>query len=85
MMRIALICLWLVEVRYSLAQFPATFLMENFGRRFWTQTMLPGRFIGLAITGASYLVGVEKNPKTTEGLYLTGLIISMHSMGPMLV
>lgn len=65
-----------------LGTIPAIFLMERFGRRFWALAMLPGCFIGLAITGGSYLVGVEKDPRTTEGLYLTGLIIYMAFYGP---
>jgi hypothetical protein len=56
--------------------------MERFGRWFWALIMLPGFSICLAITGVSYLVGIEKHPKTTEGLYLTGLMIYMAFYGP---
>jgi len=65
-----------------LGTIPAIILMDRCGRRFWAITMLPGFFIGLVITGCSYLVNAEKKPGTTEGLYLTGLIIYMAFYGP---
>lgn len=65
-----------------LGTIPAIFLMERYGRRFWALTMLPGFFVGLAITGGSYLVNADKSPGKTEGLYLTGLIIYMLFYGP---
>jgi MFS family permease len=65
-----------------LGTIPAIFLMERCGRRFWAITMLPGFFIGLVITGCSYLVDVKTNPAKTEGLYLTGLILYMGFYGP---
>ncbi len=65
-----------------LGTIPAILLMERCGRRFWAITMLPGFFIGLVITGCSYLVDVKKQPAKTEGLYLTGLILYMGFYGP---
>jgi len=65
-----------------LGTIPAIFLMERCGRRFWAITMLPGFFIGLVITGASYLLNAKTNPAGTEGLYLTGLILYMGFYGP---
>ncbi|KAL2672883.1 hypothetical protein Neosp_013599 [[Neocosmospora] mangrovei] len=64
-----------------LGTIPAIFLMERFGRRFWAITMLPGFFIGLVLIGISYQFDVEKDLKTVEGLYLTGLIIYMGFFG----
>ncbi|PKS08049.1 hypothetical protein jhhlp_006661 [Lomentospora prolificans] len=61
---------------------PAIFTMERFGRRFWALLMLPGFFVGLIITGCSYLFDPETEPKKTQGLYLTGLIIYMLFYGP---
>lgn len=65
-----------------LGTIPAIILMERCGRRFWAITMLPGFFIGLVITGCSYLLPTDKNAKATEGVYLTGLIIYMAFYGP---
>ncbi|KAK5051386.1 hypothetical protein LTR84_003038 [Exophiala bonariae] len=65
-----------------LGTIPAILLMERCGRRFWAMTMLPGFFIGLVIVGISYLFDVNTHPGTTEGLYLTGLIIYMGFYGP---
>jgi hypothetical protein len=61
---------------------PAIFNMERFGRRFWAMTMLPGCFVGLILIGCSYQFNVNTNTKTTEGLYLSGLIIYMLFYGP---
>lgn len=61
---------------------PAVLYMERFGRRFWAMAMIPGFFVGLAILGGSYLIDLEKAPKTVEGMYLAGLIIYMLFYGP---
>lgn len=65
-----------------LGTIPAIFNMERFGRRFWAMTMLPGCFIGLILSGCSYLVNLNTQPKLTEGLYLSGLILYMLCYGP---
>lgn len=65
-----------------LGTIPAIMLMDRCGRRFWAITMLPGFFIGLVITGCSYLVNVDTNLPKREGLYLTGLILYMGFYGP---
>ncbi|KAK4493909.1 hypothetical protein PRZ48_015094 [Zasmidium cellare] len=65
-----------------LGTIPAIFYMERFGRRFWALTMLPGFFIGLLITGISYLYNPTQNVRAAEGLYLTGLILYMAFYGP---
>lgn len=61
-----------------LGTIPAVFYMERFGRRFWACAMLPGFFMGLVIVGISYHVN---GLQTTEGAYLTGLIIYMVFFG----
>lgn len=54
---------------------PAVMYMERFGRRFWAIAMLPGFFIGLILLGLSYLFDPITQPKISEGLYLSGLIL----------
>ncbi|KAI9726865.1 MAG: hypothetical protein M1834_001473 [Cirrosporium novae-zelandiae] len=57
-----------------LGTIPAILYMERFGRRFWANAMLPCFFVGLVLSGVSYLVP-QSNLPAVEGLYLTGLIL----------
>jgi sugar porter (SP) family MFS transporter len=60
---------------------PAAFLMETCGRRFWATVTLPGFFVGLIITGFSYMPFVENHQTAKLGLYFTGMIMYMLFFG----
>jgi sugar porter (SP) family MFS transporter len=60
---------------------PAAFLMETCGRRFWATITLPGFFLGLIITGISYMDFIQDNQAAKLGVYFTGMIMYMLFFG----
>jgi sugar porter (SP) family MFS transporter len=60
---------------------PAAFLMETCGRRFWATVTLPGFFLGLIITGISYMPFIQDNQSAKLGVYFTGMIMYMLFFG----
>jgi sugar porter (SP) family MFS transporter len=60
---------------------PAAFLMETCGRRFWATITLPGFFLGLIITGISYMPFIQDNQPAKLGVYFTGMIMYMLFFG----
>lgn len=60
---------------------PAAFLMETCGRRFWATVTMPGFFVGLMLTGASYFSAFDNHQTTRLGLYFTGMIMYMLFFG----
>jgi len=60
---------------------PAAFLMETCGRRFWATVTLPGFFLGLIITGISYMDFIQDHQAAKLGVYFTGMIMYMLFFG----